>query len=441
VGVWPRGLARRREAHRGPKVLDDNTGRIRLVGLDACKHNGWVVAQSDADFTEIRFQIATDLKPLFDQARTGDVIAVLDVPIGLSHPPRSCDVAARKLLGPGTASVCRPPCREALQAATHHDADEINRRHAGVGLSIMAFSIAPRIRAVDALIRRELQRNVREGHPEVSFAALNGNRPLQHRKNSKEGLAERMTLLKAAGVPAFDPVAERTRMRVYRELSVDDVVDAAVMLVTARHVALGNAQCLPMEVEQRDPRGLLMQIWAPPEGNATAHRDPGTHQRSVRRAPEQRKPERLRSHRPGVSVAILITKGARVLLLKRRGSHGAGTWSPPGGYLALGERPDECAARNAKEEAGVEVTDVQFLAITSDVFANGQHDITMWMHGTVAGQPAAAADGEVAEVSWFTWDALPAPQFLPFLHLLEGSSYPALNLRKRWRASGDNSRV
>ncbi len=46
------------------------------------------------------------------------------------------------------------------------------------------------------------------------------------------------------------------------------------------------------------------------------------------------------SQRPQVGTGIIITKDNQVLLIKRKGPQGAGTWSTPGGHLEFGEAPD-----------------------------------------------------------------------------------------------------
>jgi 8-oxo-dGTP diphosphatase len=130
--------------------------------------------------------------------------------------------------------------------------------------------------------------------------------------------------------------------------------------------------------------------------------------------------------RPHVGVSVLIRRQGDVLLLLRKGAHGAGTWAPPGGHLEYGETPEECARREVKEEVGVEVEDVSFRAVTNDVFAEpGKHYITLWMEASLAaGEPCVEASDEVAAVGWFSPDALPSPLFLPVLNLLAGRSYP-----------------
>jgi 8-oxo-dGTP diphosphatase len=132
------------------------------------------------------------------------------------------------------------------------------------------------------------------------------------------------------------------------------------------------------------------------------------------------------SQEPKVGVAIIITKYDQILLMKRKGVHGTGTWSTPGGHLDFGETPEQCAAREAKEEVGLNVTDIRFRSITNDIFdQQGRHYITIWMNGkSTSGEPTIAAEKEVAEIGWFEWNALPQPLFLPLENLLKENSYP-----------------
>ena len=133
---------------------------------------------------------------------------------------------------------------------------------------------------------------------------------------------------------------------------------------------------------------------------------------------------------PRVGVGIIIHKGDHVLLLRRKNVHGAGSWSTPGGHLDFGESPEACAIREAKEEANVTVSNVRFRAVTNDVFAaEGKHYITLWLEGDFSGgEPRVNAAYEMAEVGWFTWDALPQPLFLPLQQLLDGNHYPPESL-------------
>lgn len=142
------------------------------------------------------------------------------------------------------------------------------------------------------------------------------------------------------------------------------------------------------------------------------------------------------TERVGVGVGAIVSRGEQVLLVRRRNVHGAGTWSTPGGHLDFGEAPEECAAREVREETGVEIVDVRFKAITNDVFeAEGKHYITIWMEGRyLSGEPTVCAAYEMSEVGWFSWDALPRPLFLSLRNLLEGRYY--LSQRREAPAGG-----
>ena len=129
---------------------------------------------------------------------------------------------------------------------------------------------------------------------------------------------------------------------------------------------------------------------------------------------------------PRVGVAVIITRDERLLLLKRRHAHGAGTWAVPGGHLEYGESPEDCAVREVREETDLDIAGTRFLAITNDVFdTEKSHYITIWLEARyVDGLPRVAAPFEASQVGWFALDALPEPLFLPLRHLLSGDSYP-----------------
>ncbi|MGI8480342.1 MAG: nucleotide triphosphate diphosphatase NUDT15 [Gaiellaceae bacterium] len=127
---------------------------------------------------------------------------------------------------------------------------------------------------------------------------------------------------------------------------------------------------------------------------------------------------------PRVGVGCIVRRGDDLLLVRRRGAHGEGTWSSPGGNLDFGEEPAACAARESEEETGVEVGTPRFVGLTNDVFeAETKHYITLWFEAEhVRGEAHARADDELSEVAWFREDELPDPLFLPLRNLLMGRS-------------------
>jgi 8-oxo-dGTP diphosphatase len=125
------------------------------------------------------------------------------------------------------------------------------------------------------------------------------------------------------------------------------------------------------------------------------------------------------ARRPQVGVGVLVLRNDEVLLGLRRGAHGAGTWSPPGGHLEFGEHPVACARREAFEEAGIQLDDCEFLAVTNDVFeSEGRHYVTLFYRTThYSGTPSVREPDKCETWQWWPWDALPPNLFLPLQNL------------------------
>lgn len=126
--------------------------------------------------------------------------------------------------------------------------------------------------------------------------------------------------------------------------------------------------------------------------------------------------------RPKVGVAILIEKNGKVLLGKRKGSHGAGTWAPPGGHIEYGETFEQTAKREAFEEIGVRITDAAVVGLTNDFFEKEQkHYITVWIAAITKDTPKIMEPDKCSNLSWFDWKKLPTPLFLPMENFLDQS--------------------
>ncbi len=90
------------------------------------------------------------------------------------------------------------------------------------------------------------------------------------------------------------------------------------------------------------------------------------------------------------------------VLLVRRAIRPIGKWVFPGGFMDLGETPEEAAVRETREEAELEVRDLSLLGVYS---RPGPWDVVIVYESTAQGD--AKAGDETTEVRWFTPDEIP----------------------------------
>ncbi len=69
----------------------------------------------------------------------------------------------------------------------------------------------------------------------------------------------------------------------------------------------------------------------------------------------------------------MIFKDDKVLPAKRKGAHGEGEFAFPGGHLEFGESFAECARRETREEAGIEIGNIRFQFLSNLTHYVGKH--------------------------------------------------------------------
>ena len=136
---------------------------------------------------------------------------------------------------------------------------------------------------------------------------------------------------------------------------------------------------------------------------------------------------------PRVGVGVFVFKEGKFLMGQRRGAHGAGSWSVPGGHLEFNESPEETAIREVREETGLEIGNVSFAAVTNDVFTDeGKHYVTLWMKSDwVGGEPTITEPDKFVEQAWVDFDSLPDPLFLPWRQLLTSEFIESLKAKSK----------
>jgi 8-oxo-dGTP diphosphatase len=129
---------------------------------------------------------------------------------------------------------------------------------------------------------------------------------------------------------------------------------------------------------------------------------------------------------PRVGIGTIIMHNNKVLLLKRKGSHGSGTWAFIGGHLEFKETPEEGAAREAFEEIGIKIKNPRAVAFTNDFFPKEKkHYITLYVIADFKGDKITIKEPEKIEaVEWFSWNKFPSPLFVPLKNLRKENFNP-----------------
>jgi 8-oxo-dGTP diphosphatase len=132
---------------------------------------------------------------------------------------------------------------------------------------------------------------------------------------------------------------------------------------------------------------------------------------------------------PPIAADVIAEIGTKIVLIERRNfPHG---WAIPGGFVEVGERVEDAAVREAREETSLEVELHVLLGVYSrpDRDPRG-HTISIVYVGRARGEPRA--DDDAKGIGLFAPDALPAPLafdhaeiLADYLHFIRTGELPA----------------
>ena len=211
----------------------------------------WVVASAKMHATTFAPESPKVYDTFLDvlQERPAFVVIVVNAPIGFVDTSelgsRTCDRQGRALLGRRGSALHNAPTREELSGVA---------QERGEGIDAVTATLLPRYREIAAEMSPYRQRTVYEGHPELSFYQLNGNKPLRRSKKIEAGTLERRAILESK-VPGANKILESELKRV----PIKHLMDAAAMLWTARRVSAHAATRLPSDAEW-DSEGIRMEL-------------------------------------------------------------------------------------------------------------------------------------------------------------------------------------
>lgn len=233
-----------------------------VAGADGCRA-GWFVVIQHLDSGKVEHRTLPDFRSVLKVCAGASALAI-DIPIGLMDTAerggRLIDRQVRDRLKPHrTSSVFSPPCRPALVCDTYEEAVNATRLRSKTGrsLTLQSFGLFPKLREVDELMTPARQDTVHEVHPELCFARMNQNLPLELSKKRVAGQEARVDLLRAAG---FEITGVTVKRLAKGGVDRTDVLDAHAACWTAARIARGQAERVGGKSEV-DSRGLRMEMW------------------------------------------------------------------------------------------------------------------------------------------------------------------------------------
>lgn len=252
--------------------------KFSVSGLDGCR-GGWIAVTLELPDRIASAERIDSIEKLFQRAELPEAIAI-DIPVGLPEfvmaKGRTPERLIRPRLGARQSSVFSTPSRNAIYAGINPALPEADRYRQACAIaretseckkavSKQAFHIFPKIVEIDSFLRshKEFTERVYECHPEVSFWAMNREKPLPEPKKIKgkpsaAGIGLRRKLLAAHDFQQSIMSDELARSL---EIGVDDLIDACAACWTAARIAEEKAISFP-NAPERDAFGLPIAIWA-----------------------------------------------------------------------------------------------------------------------------------------------------------------------------------
>lgn len=113
---------------------------------------------------------------------------------------------------------------------------------------------------------------------------------------------------------------------------------------------------------------------------------------------------------PATGASVIVFEDGKVLLIKRGKEPFKGYWSLPGGSHEYGETLEECAARELREETGLDAGKLEFCRVRDRITRDEEGNVVFhYVLATyraldISGTPKAMDDA--MDIGWFTHQQL-----------------------------------
>ena len=136
----------------------------------------------------------------------------------------------------------------------------------------------------------------------------------------------------------------------------------------------------------------------------------------------------MENEKPKVGLGVMIFKDDKVLMGKRKGSHGEGEYAFPGGHVEHLESFETCARRETLEECRIEIKNIKFQFLANVTAYAPKHYVHIGLTAEYASGDLKVMEPEKCESwDWYNIESLPEPMFamcvLAFKALKSGDNY------------------
>jgi mutator protein MutT len=108
-----------------------------------------------------------------------------------------------------------------------------------------------------------------------------------------------------------------------------------------------------------------------------------------------------------IVIVYVFNENGEIMLMKRRKHPYTGWWESIGGHIEFGEKVEDAAKRELKEEAGVETGNLNFVSVFDHIEGDAYHRIAMTFATKVDNEVTIDLKDEHDKFKWFSMDNLP----------------------------------